>query len=287
MESMAEYLPDRIGYKPKVVEKAKPFVKWVGGKRSIMYELLSRLPKGINNYFEPFVGGGALFFEIAKKAKNVFLSDINKDLILTYKVVKNSLDKLIPILKKHQRNHTTTYYYELRSNQILKNPIEIAARFVYLNKTCFNGLYRVNKRGEFNVPVGRYKNPKIFDIDNLFAVAKALQGVKISCMDFTDISPKKGDFVYFDPPYHPTNAKSFNSYNSVIFSQKDQIRLRDFAIDLSSRGINVMISNSNVDLIRSIYGTPPFNISLVSAPRFVNCKSTKRGAVEELLITNY
>ena len=287
MQSISEYLPGNLGYKPKVVEKATPFVKWVGGKRSLMSDLLSRLPKTINNYYEPFVGGGALFFEIAKKAKNVFLSDTNKDLIVTYNVIKNSLDQLLPVLKKHQKNHSTTYYYDLRSNQRLKNPIQIAARFIYLNKTCFNGLYRVNKRGEFNVPVGRYKKPNIANIDNLFAVAKALQGVGISCMDFSDITPKKGDFVYFDPPYHPLNSKSFTSYTAQNFSQEDQTRLRNFCIDLSSCGVNLMISNSNVDLIRSLYGTPPFNMHTVSAPRFVNCKSTKRGAVEELLITNY
>lgn len=269
------------------LEKATPFVKWVGGKRSIINELLARIPSQINDYYEGFVGGGALFYEIQEKATNCYLSDINFDLIITYNVIKKDLDSLIELLQEHKNKHNDTYYYKMRSNHELQNPIEIAARFIYLNKTCFNGLYRVNKKGEFNVPVGKYVNPCILQERNLRNVSKVLQKAKIRLMEFDKIMPKQGDFVYFDPPYHSKNSNSFTTYTKSDFGEKDQIRLRDFALELTKNGVNVMLSNSNVKFIRDIYGSKHFNINIVNAPRNVNCKPNKRGAVEEVLITNY
>lgn len=265
---------------------AKPFVKWVGGKRSILSEILPRMPKQINNYYEPFVGGGALFFEVYNMAKSCYLSDMNIDLIVSYNVIKSNVEELIEKLKIHQKNHNEDYYYKMRSLQEISDPIENSARFIYLMKTCYNGLYRVNKKNEFNTPMGNYQNPTICDEPNLRAVSKALKHADIKYQDFTKINPKKGDFVYFDPPYHPTSQDSFTKYLSGGFSEKDQIRLRDFALELDKKGVNVMLSNSDADFICDIY-KKSFNITKISAPRVVNCKADKRQSVYETLITNY
>ena len=245
------------------------------------------MPSDINDYYEGFVGGGALFYEIQDKANKCFLSDTNVDLVITYNVIKKDLKSLIKRLHEHKNNHDNTYYYKVRSQHNLQEPIEVAARFIYMNKTCFNGLYRVNKKGNFNVPAGKYVNPGILQEANLRKVSKLLQSTEIRLLDFNKIKPKRGDFVYFDPPYHPTDAKSFTTYTKHNFTEKDQIRLRDFALDLTKKGVNVMLSNSNVEFIRDIYGSKQFNIGIVNAPRSVNCKPNKRGTVEEVLITNY
>lgn len=265
---------------------AKPFVKWVGGKRGIISELLPRIPKQINNYYEPFAGGGALFFEIYNMAKFSYLSDMNIDLIVSYNIIKTNVEELIAKLKIHQKNHNEEYYYKMRSLQEISDPIENSARFIYLMKTCYNGLYRVNKKNEFNTPMGNYQNPTICDEPNLRAVSKALKHADIKYQDFTKINPKKGDFVYFDPPYHPTSQDSFTKYLSGGFSEKDQIRLRDFALELDKKGVNVMLSNSDADFICDIY-KKSFKIAKISAPRVVNCKADKRQSVYETLITNY
>ncbi len=265
---------------------ATPFIKWVGGKRSIIEELTSRLPPKLNDYYEPFVGGGALFFELHDRLGNAHLSDTNIDLLITYQAVKLDTAKLIALLEIHAKKHSDAYYYEIRAQQTLKNPIEIAARFIYLNKTCFNGLYRVNSKGEFNVPVGKYTNPGIVTPENLFACSKSLAKTTIRMSDYKQIKPKAGDFVYFDPPYHPTSdTASFTAYSKDGFSEKDQAELRDFYKKLSTAGVNVMLSNSNTPYIQKLY--KGFNIDIVDAPRQVNCKPGKRNAVEEVLITNY
>ena len=264
----------------------KPFVKWVGGKRSIMQELLSRIPKEINNYYEPFVGGGALFFEIYNMVNHSYLSDLNVDLIVAYSVIKSNPQGLIERLKAYQEKHNEEYYYHIRSLQALEDPIENSGRFIYLMRTCYNGLYRVNQKNEFNTPIGSYKNPIICDEANLLAVSQALKRADIKYKDFTKITPKKGDFVYFDPPYHPTKDDSFIKYVSNGFTEKDQTRLKDFAFELSKAGVNVMISNSDSDFIVDIY-KKNFNIAKVPAPRVVNCKADKRQSVFETLITNY
>ena len=266
--------------------RAKPFVKWVGGKRSIIGELLAKIPQQIENYYEPFVGGGALFFEIYNQVNYSYLSDLNVDLIVAYNVIKNQPTELIDLLKKYKENHSEEYYYQIRSLQDLLNPIENTARFIYLMRTCFNGLYRVNKNNEFNTPIGSYKNPNICDYENILAVNQALHYTNIKYQDFTKITPQKGDFVYFDPPYHPINQSSFTKYQSGGFTEKDQIRLRDFALELAQAGVNIMISNSDAEFINNIY-KKDFNICKIPAPRMVNCKADKRQAILETLITNF
>lgn len=278
----------RVNTKDVLIEENKipsPFVKWVGGKRSIIQQLVCRLPKEFNDYYEPMVGGGALFYEISDRIHKAVLSDINLKLVLTYQVVKEDPDKLIAKLKEHEKNHCEEYYYKIRKQHDLKDPVEIAARFIYLNKTCYNGLYRVNKSGEFNVPMGTYKNPTINQEKNIMACSKVLQRAKILYGGFDQITPTTGDFVYFDPPYHPTSDISFTSYNKEGFSEKDQERLRDFYVSLGKRGVYCMLSNSNTPFIRELY--KKYKIDIVEAPRMVNCKSNKRNNVEELVIINY
>lgn len=268
------------------IDKAKPFVKWVGGKRSVMQSLLANVPSEINDYYEPFVGGGALFFEVQHLAKKCYLSDLNPDLIVAYKTIQTKPEQLIERLTYHQSQHSEVYYRKIRALQSLKDPLDNSARFIYLMKTCYNGLYRVNNKGEFNTPVGNYKNPTICDADNIHAVSRRLQSVTIELGRFECIKPKKGDFVYFDPPYHPTCQESFVKYVNQGFTEKDQEKLRDFALELYKQGVNVLISNSDTEYIRSLYKRP-FNIVVISAPRAVNCKADKRQKVNEVLIRGY
>ena len=272
-------------------KQPKPFVKWVGGKRSIINELLQRIPKQINNYYEPFVGGGALFFEIYNMVNHSYLSDLNADLVVSYNIIKNEPQKLIELLNKHKKNHIEEYYYKIRAMHELQDPIQKAARFIYLMQTCFNGLYRVNKKNEFNTPIGSYKKPNICNKKNIFAVNQALQHATIKHQDFTKITPQKGDFVYFDPPYYPPSKDSFTKYivNLVLnngFNEKDQTRLKDFALELTKAGINIMISNSDAEFIIDLY-KKNFNINIVSALRGINCKADKRQPVQEVIITNF
>lgn len=271
--------------KQKKNSKATPFLKWVGGKRGIIKELRKRLSATYNNYFEPFIGGGALFFD--QHPKNAFISDANLDLIITYKVIQKDVDKLIEQLKIHQGKHTDEYYYKVREKHDLTDPIEISARMIYLNKTCFNGLWRVNKKGEFNVPVGKYVNPGICQEDNLRLCNTVLKTATIEYKDYALIKANVGDFCYFDPPYHPTTSTSFTAYSKIDFTEKDQCNLADFCMKLHKKGVKVMISNSNTKFIRDLYKSNIFNIAIVNAPRLVNCKPNGRNSVEEVLITNY
>jgi len=264
-----------------------PFVKWVGGKRGIIQELTRRLPHSFKSYYEPFVGGGALFFELCRQLKKAFLSDVNVDLVITFNVIRRDPQKLIARLNEHAAKHNEAYYYTMRSQHYADDPIELAARFIYLNKTCYNGLFRANKKGEFNVPVGRYENPPILDEENLLLCHEALQRAVIEYKDFAEIAPKANDFVYFDPPYHPTDENSFTKYSKSGFTEHDQARLKDFALALHKKGVKVMISNSDTKFIRDLYKSRAFNIESVSAPRLVNCKAEGRKAAEEVLIRNY
>lgn len=273
-----------VGDEPKA---PYPFVKWAGGKRSIISELKDRLPVKFNNYYEPFVGGGALFFEIYSTLKKAYLSDVNFYLIMAYTVIKKDPKALIELLKKHAKNNSDDYYYKVRAWHELQDPIEISARFIYLNKTCYNGLYRVNKKGEFNVPVGKYPNPNIISEENIMTCHKAFKNVQIEYKDFSEIKADKNDFVYFDPPYHPTNETSFTAYSKLDFTEKDQIKLAEFAIALHHKEVKVMLSNSNTKFIKDLYKSSIFKTKVVNAPRLVNCKGNGRNAVEELLITNY
>ncbi|KKK56208.1 hypothetical protein LCGC14_3066840 [marine sediment metagenome] len=266
---------------------AAPFVKWAGGKRGIIGELVSRLPESFKDYWEPFAGGAALFFELAGLIRRAHLSDNNFDLVVTYNAIKRDPDSLIRRLKEHAQKHDSDYYYMIRAQHELQSPVEIAARLIYLNKTCYNGLYRVNRRGEFNVPMGSYKNPDSVTEQNIRACSKALADASIECRQFDTVSPQAGDFVYFDPPYHATVDTSFTNYTKLDFTEQDQVRLRDFALALGKRKVKVMLSNSDTPFIRDLYKTKAFTTATIQAPRMINCKSTKRGTVNEVLITNY
>ncbi len=266
---------------------ASPFVKWAGGKRSIINELIKRLPETLENYYEPFMGGAALFYKIQSRINRAYLSDINFDLVITSKVVQKAPEALITRLEEHTRKDSDDYYYKIRAQHELQNPIDIAARFIYLNKTCFNGLYRVNKKGEFNVPRGSSKKPNIVQRENILAGSQVFQKANIEYHEFDTIRPLPKDFVYFDPPYHPSDSTSFTKYTKLDFSEKDQQRLCDFAVQLNKTGVKVMLSNSDTPFIRNLYSANIWHIDTIQAPRMVNCKVNGRGAVNELLITNY
>ncbi len=270
-----------------------PFLKWVGGKRQLMSNIASLLPKDIKtlNYIEPFVGGGALLFHL--QPKKAIINDFNSELTNVYNVVKNNLDELLIDLQKHKNE--SDYFYELRSldrTEDFKNlsNIERASRIIFLNKTCFNGLYRVNNAGEFNAPFGRYKNPNIVNAPTLKAVSKFLNSNKITIKTgdyagvLTNIS--KNSFVYIDPPYHPLNeGSSFTGYTQGGWDIHDQIRLRETCDDLNKRGIKFLLSNSSTDFIKDQYSA--YEINIVKANRAINSNGEKRGEVEEVLIKNY
>ena len=240
--------------------KPKPFVKWVGGKRQLLRQFreLGLYPPEdfnpiTNTYYEPFVGGGAVFFDLLPKKAG--LSDLNKELVTTYNVIKNNVDELIQSLQKHI--YDKEYYLEVRAKKIDDlSDVEIASRFIFLNRTGFNGLYRVNKSGQFNVPFGRYNNPVICDEDNLRRVSDALQDVTITHQDYKNVlkTAKSGDFIQFDPPYYPINAtSSFTSYTAEGFLEKEQTELRDTFVKLHEKGCFVMLSNSDTPFINELY----------------------------------
>lgn len=271
---------------------AHPFIKFVGGKTALLPEILPRLPAKINTYHEPFFGGGAVFFALAAEGrfKRAVIGDANKELMRTYETLGRHLDGaggVVDILEYHTGVHNEEHYYEVRAQK----PRELdlarrAARFIYLNRTCFNGLYRVNKKGEFNVPLGSYTNPKICDEANLRACAAILKKTAIASLDFEQmiLSAKRGDAVYFDPPYIPVSTTAnFTTYTAGGFSLADQTRLRDVAKDLVKRGVHVLLSNADTPLMRKLYRG--FKIESVQAPRRVNSKASKRGNVGELLIS--
>jgi DNA adenine methylase len=276
-------------------EKPKPFVKWVGGKRQLLkqFKKLGLYPPEAfdalkNTYHEPFVGGGAVFFDLFPK--KAILSDMNEELVITYNVIKKDVEILIKSLRKHK--YEKEYFLKIRS----KNPknlseIETASRFIYLNRTAFNGMYRVNSSGGFNVPFGKYENPMICDAENLRKVSKALQKVEIKHQDYKEVlkKAKKGDFVYFDPPYYPVSkTASFTAYTKDAFMEKEQIELRDTFVELSKRGCFVMLSNSDTPFIKKIYsGIKGVKISKVQAGRNINSKASGRGKIKEVLVVNY
>lgn len=271
-----------------VLQLPRPFVKWAGGKRQLIDILLENPPKNFTTFYEPFIGGGALLF--ALMPSKAVISDINSELINVYNVIKNNVEDLIKNLQKH-RNEENYFYKERALN--LKNLSELrrASRFIFLNKTCYNGLYRENSKGQFNAPFGRYKNPKIADEDNLRAVSYYLNSsdIQIINQDYkkTVSNAMKGDFVYFDPPYHPwSETASFTKYSKGDFTIKDQEELAETFKWLDKKGVFVMLSNSNTEIIKNLY--KGFNFSVVVANRFINCKAEKRGkGFFEILIKNW
>jgi len=264
----------------------RPFLKWAGGKNKLIQQYIPYFPKKFKTYYEPFLGGGAIFFYLNPQL--AVLTDINAELVNTYRCVKNNVEELILLLKEHQLKHSKEYYYGVRQGNGV-TPVEKAARLIYLNKTCFNGLYRENSKGEFNVPIGKYKNPKICNAALLRSVSAALQPTQIDVRPFEDIlkyASSSDDFVYFDPPYYPLSPTSnFTAYSRYSFSQDDQIRLKEVFAELAGRDVKVMLSNSDSQFIRELYRE--FNIHSISASRLINSNAMKRGKITEVLITSY
>ena len=305
----------------KTFPNAKPFLKWAGGKSQLLNELNKRLPKqilrerSINIYIEPFVGGGAVFFHLKNnyKVKKAFLFDINRELIVGYKVIQADPSKLISSLKRIGENYLKKtederkeYYYKIRDlynkqmdsfdyENYSSDWIDRAKYLIFLNKTCYNGLFRQNSKGEFNVPFGRYKNPKICDEENIYEVHRALDNTEIFCADFSkaDSYIKKNSFVYFDPPYLPLSVtSSFTAYSKEGFGREEQERLEKFFTKMHKRGARLMLSNSDPknenpadDFFDRLY--KDYYIERVDAKRFINCDAKGRGAIKELIIRNY
>ncbi|RAI13225.1 MAG: modification methylase [Candidatus Melainabacteria bacterium] len=273
----------------KLREETYPIVKWVGGKRQLMFELLENIPKSYNRYFEPFIGGGALFFEL--KPNNAYISDMNEELINLYQVVRDNVEELIKDLQKH--DISKEYFMQIRNIDRTKkyqnwSDVKKASRFIYLNRTCFNGMYRVNSKGEFNVPFGNYKNPRIIDENNLINCSNLLQKTEIKNADFSKILNyiQKGDFVYFDPPYVPLNeTSSFTSYTKDGFDIDMQFKLRDICDELDSMGVKFMLSNSDTKLVNELYAN--YEIKKVFASRQINANPNGRGKITEVLVKNY
>jgi DNA adenine methylase len=300
---------------------AKPFLKWAGGKTQLLDELIKRLPTTVKNthtidsYVEPFVGGGAMFFYLKSKydIKKSFLFDINRELIVGYKVIQNNHKQLINRLEEIEKEYLDKtdeerkeYYYKIRytyNKQMLdfdyenynNEWIERASYLIFLNKTCYNGLFRQNKKGEFNVPHGSHKNPSICCRENIIEVNKALKDTEIFCADFVESKKyiNKGTFVYLDPPYLPiSKTASFTKYSKEDFNEKDQVRLAQFFVEMNKKGAFLMLSNSDPknedpsnDFFDKLY--KKYYIDRVNASRIINCIGSKRGLIKELIITNY
>jgi DNA adenine methylase len=266
-----------------------PFLKWAGGKSQLLDRILPQLPEQIATYYEPFIGGGAVFFALANRGRfrRAVISDRNPALVEVYTVVRDEVIDLIDLLSVHSRHATDSdYYYEVRA-QRLKTPVERAARILFLNKTCYNGLYRVNRRGEFNVPFGRYANPRVLNEELLNTASRALQKVEIIHSDFEPIADRarRGDAVYFDPPYHPiSQTASFTAYDSTAFGMVEQERLAAAFRDLCGRAVSCVLSNSDCDATRTLY--EGLDVKTVFASRAINSRAERRGPVTELLVVN-
>lgn len=271
----------------------KPILKWVGGKAQLLEIIKENMPETFDTYFEPFIGGGAIFFNV--EPQKALINDLNTDLINVYKVIKKKPKDLIDLLETHKNKHNKDYYYTIRAldrdnTYSDLTDVEKAARVIYLNKTCYNGLYRVNKKGEFNVPLGSYTNPRICDEANITEVSRFFNKRKIKVFneDFAKFlkKVKDNDFIYLDPPYDPTSDSSdFTNYQKEGFSKEDQIRLKKTCDEMNEKGAKFMLSNSCTPFICELY--KDYHIKKVWAKRNVNSKGNKRGPVEEVLIMNY
>jgi DNA adenine methylase len=280
----------------QIATTPKPFVKWAGGKRQLIPILNENLPKSFGTYYEPFIGGGALLFHILteRNAQKCSISDLNSDLVLTYTTIRDKIDGLISSLKNHEKNYqkdSKTYYYSVRESNP-RSEIEKTSRLLFMNRTCFNGLYRVNSKGKFNVPLGRYTNPNIVNEDNLRSVSAILNTSKVAikCRDFESVlrDAKKGDLVYFDPPYQPvSNTANFTSYTNKSFTYEDLNRLAELCLKLDSKGCKVLLSNSDSKEVAKIFSDKPWKINKIQANRSINSNSKKRTGHFELLIKNY
>ncbi|MFB5648075.1 MAG: DNA adenine methylase [Candidatus Nitrosomaritimum aestuariumsis] len=274
----------------------KPFVKWAGGKRQLIPILNDNLPKSMGTYYEPFLGGGALLFHILseRNGQKCGVSDLNSDLVLTYTTIRDKANDLIHSLKNHSKNYrkdSKSYYYAIRESNP-RSAVEKTSRLLFLNRTCFNGLYRVNSKGKFNVPLGKYTNPNIVNEENIRSVSHVLQSSKVSikCRDFESVlnDAKKGDLVYFDPPYQPvSDTANFTSYTHKSFTITDLKRLANLCLDLDSKGCKVLLSNSDSQEVAEMFTDKQWKIKKIEANRSINSNSKKRTGHFELLIKNY
>ncbi len=265
--------------------RPQPLLKWAGGKRQLAAAILARMPERIDTYYEPFVGGGAVFFALASEGrfKRAVLSDRNADLVCVYRAVQSDVESVIDALGTMR--HTESEYYRIRGTRP-RSEARRAARIIYLNKTGYNGLYRVNRAGQFNVPFGRYENPRICDEQNLRAVAHTLRNVDITVDDFGKVASRagSGDAVYFDPPYVPVSrTASFSSYHNEPFGLIEHQRLAELFGSLKARGVHVVLSNSDTPETRRLY--VPFGYEVVNARRAINSNAARRGPVTELLVS--
>jgi DNA adenine methylase len=284
----------RVVANPALPDRApplSPILKWAGGKTRLLAQLRPLLPPGVElmRHVEPFVGGGALFF--ALRPARALLCDINPTLLGTYKAVRDDVDEVVAHLLRLSREHDAATYYRVRERYNRARTLaaaERAAIFIYLNKTCFNGLHRVNRRGEFNVPAGNYARPRILDLEALQAASEQLRRTELRCGSFELLltAAKPGDFIYMDPPYEPvSNTARFTAYAQEGFGREDQLRLRDVFRVLDRRGCKLMLSNSDVDFVRDLYSG--YAIDEVSPPRAINSDPSKRGHVPEVVVRNY
>lgn len=264
----------------------RPFLKWAGGKGRLIQQYIRYFPNEFTTYYEPFLGGGAVFFYLLPN--RAILTDINPALVNVYRCIRDEVESVIVLLSQYQQQHSKDHYYQIRSDPG-SSQVEKAARLIYLNKTCFNGLYRENSKGEFNVPLGQYKNPRVCHPDLLRSAAIALQSADIRVQSFEAVladAKTTQDFVYFDPPYHPISSTSdFTAYSRYRFNQQDQRRLRDTFSDLATRGVKVMLSNSDCPFVRDLYQN--FHIHSIEATRAINCNAKRRGKILEVLVTSY
>lgn len=277
----------------------RPFIKWAGGKGQLLNELTQRLPTSFRRYHEPFVGGAALFFHLYNNQwlrHGAVLSDYNSELILCYQVVRDDVEALIEVLKEHHKHRLDHEYFmwvrrwDRQPDFAQRSPVERAARTIFLNRTCYNGLYRLNNKGQFNAPFGYYTNPLIYDRDNMLAAHRALQHVELRVEDFSQVAARveQGDFVYFDPPYVPVSAtSSFTHYTGQTFGPEDQRRLARLFDELMERGVYVMLSNSFTPFAKELYAAHAVSTSEVLASRKINCDGRKRGNVKELIVCGY
>lgn len=272
----------------------KPYLKWAGGKRRLLPEILKYIPKGFDTYFEPFVGAGAVL--LSQQPQNAIINDFNEQLVLTYRVIQSDVQALITALEEHERNNSREYYYQIRIQDrspsfAAQDDVRKAARLIYLNKTCFNGLYRVNSQGFFNVPYGRYKRPVICEREALCAVSRYLNTahVEIRCGDFADVleAADEHSFVYLDPPYHSPGNANFTGYQAGGFDEQEQIRLKDTIDKLTQRGVRCLLSNSDTPFIRALYRGRPYKTKIVRVARNINSDADGRGKVQEVLVRNF
>ena len=280
----------------QILVTPKPFVKWAGGKRQLIPILNENLPKTMGTYFEPFLGGGALLFHILKErdGQKCGISDLNSDLVLAYTTIRDKIEMVIDSLKNHTKNYqknSKSYYYSIRESNP-RSAVEKTSRLIFLNRTCFNGLYRVNSKGKFNVPLGRYTNPNIVNEENIRSVSQVLQSRKVSikCRDFEAVldDAKKNDLVYFDPPYQPvSNTANFTSYTNKSFTYDDLKRLVKLCLKLDSKGCKVLLSNSNSQEVADMFTEKQWRLEKIEANRSINSNSKKRTGHYELLIKNY